>query len=396
MIYTFRDMRERQLLESQLQQAQKMEAVGTLASGIAHDFNNLLQAVSGYVQLLLTRLERDLESRRYILGIEHAVTRGSDLVHRMLTFSRKVKTELMVVDLAQEIRHTVGILERTIPKMIQIKTHLDDGLHKINGDPNQLQQVLMNLGTNAKDAMPKGGRLLIEARNVNLDEEYCQTQPDLSPGDYVLLRVADNGEGMDGETVQHIFEPFFTTKAVGEGTGLGLSTIYGIIKAHGGHIACRSRIGRGTTFNIFFPAIKDLGPVEPHVPPVLLSLGRGNETILLVDDEAAIRETVREVLTNFGYRTIEAASGEEALEIFQKDGPLIDLIILDLGMPGIGGHSCLKELLKIDPRVKVIVASGYSEESQIQEVLKEGAVRFIAKPYRLGLLLDHLRQILDS
>jgi len=363
---TERVMAQRQLkkLEEQLSQAQKMEAVGTLASGIAHDFNNILQAISGYIQLLLTKETVDRPSRNYLSQIDLATERAAELVQRLLTFSRKKEADLRPLDLNQQVVEAVKMLERTIPKMISIETRLADDLKLINGDPTQLEQVLMNLGTNARDAMPQGGRLIIETRNVTLDEEYGSNHLAVEPGQYVLLKVADTGQGMNGETKQHIFEPFFTTKDTGQGTGLGLSTVYGIVKAHGGHMTCYSESGLGTTFNLYLPVLK-------------------TKDLQITKD-------------NHDYQTLAAETGEKALEIYQEAGQGIDLVILDLGMPGLGGEACLKELLKINPQVKVIVASGYSDQGRKKTVLQKGAQAFIAKPYRLTDLLQKTRQVLDS
>ena len=383
-------------LEEHLFQAQKMEAIGTLASGIAHDFNNILQAISGYIQIVLQKGELDITNQKHLSEVDFAIERASDLVHRLLTFSRKVKPELKLVDLNKEVVHAVKMLERAIPKMISIEMHLSGDLRLVNGDENQLEQVLMNLGANARDAMPEGGRLVIETANVTLDEEFCKANLEVEPGAYALLKVSDTGHGMEPETSSHIFEPFFTTKGVGKGTGLGLSTVYGIVKGHGGHITCLSQPWQGTTFNIYLPASRDKEDqlVAESKPQERVS--GGHETILLVDDEKAILEVARDTLQEHGYKTILAESGEQVLDIYQSEGRGIDLIILDLGMPGMGGQVCLKELLKINPLAKVIIASGYSADAQVKEGLDSGARDFIGKPYRLMDLLGKVRQVLDN
>jgi PAS domain S-box-containing protein len=280
-----RDVTEREKLQTQLQQAQKMEAVGTLASGIAHDFNNILQAVSGYTQLLLMHQKLDPALKDYLTEIDNSAQRAAELVRGLLTFSRKMKGHLRPVNLNREINHIVDILGRTIPKMIHIETKLDPDLKPINGDITQLEQVMLNLGANARDAMPEGGTLLIETGNLNLREDDPGAHSNLPPGQYVFLKVSDNGQGIPSEDLSHIFEPFFTTKEVGQGTGLGLAMVYGIIKGHGGRITCSSRSGQGTTFDIYLPVLESSGLVASDIrEPVFDDLPE-NETIFLFDDE---------------------------------------------------------------------------------------------------------------
>lgn len=387
---------ERRILQAQLQHAQKMEAVGTLASGIAHDFNNILQAITGYIQLIEIRGGLEANSQRYLFEIGHAIDRASDLVKGLLTFSRRLEPELRPVELNKEVLSTIRLLERTIPKMIAIETQLADDLDTIHADPFQLESVVVNLATNARDAMPEGGRLVIETKNVWLGEAYCQPL-DITPGKYVQLSVSDQGQGMSPETVERVFEPFFTTKEVGQGTGLGLSTVYGIIKAHGGHISCYSEPDLGTTFKIYIPAVEspEVTKAVPVERPKPLMPG-GEETVLLVDDEKAVLETAQEILMEKGYQTLTADSGESALEIFEDRHQDIDLVILDLGMPGMGGVNCLKELLRHDPETKVIIASGYSINGQAQEAIEKGAKAFISKPYLLADLLKAVRDVIDT
>jgi len=383
-------------LEEYLFQSQKMEAVGTLASGIAHDFNNILQAISGYIQLVLTKGHLDHLSQRYLLEASLAVDRASDLIHRLLTFSRKVKPELKPVDLNQVVDHAVKMLERAIPKMVRIEVRRSDELEVVNGDANQLEQVVMNLGTNARDAMPEGGRLVFQTGNVVLDRESCKDYPEVRPGEYVRLKVTDTGCGMDAETVKHIFEPFFTTKSVGEGTGLGLSTVYGIVKGHGGHITCASEKGQGTVFNIYLPVVQTYDVKVVQEESFFEEIRGGSETILLADDERAILEVARDALQEYGYNILLAENGEQVLDIYQARGEEIDLVVLDLSMPGMGGQRCLKELCRINPKVKVIVASGYSADGQQKLSLDNGAVGFIPKPYRLKDMVRTVREVLDA
>lgn len=388
---------ENKKLERQLLQAQKMEAVGTLASGIAHDFNNILQAISGCIQLLQYKRKSTSNHDRYFQEADKAIERASDLVQRLLTFGRKVEPELKPIDLNEAVEHTTCILKRTIPKMVEIKTQLSSDLKKINADPLQLERVIMNLATNARDAMPDGGRLLIETNNLELDGVHRPKHLGLNSGAYVLLKVQDTGLGMDKATVDRIFEPFFTTKSVGKGTGLGMSTIYGIVKSHDGHISCYSEPGRGTTFNIYFPVLGSDGePVDRKEEFDAETLLRGGETLLLVDDEKAVLGIAEEILATHGYRVLTAGSGEETLEIFKSRDHSIDLVVLDLGMPGMGGQRCLKELLALDPGIKVLIASGYSIHTHGRKVLESGAKGFINKPYRLVDMLKTIRSVLDE
>ncbi len=392
-----RSQRERERLEVQLRQAQKMEAVGVLASGIAHDFNNILQVATGYLQRMLTLDDPGVDPyRQRLREMDRLMVRGANLVRGLLTFGRKVTPELSVLDLNQALTHIVEVLAHTIPKMVRIETSFAADLKPIRGDANQIEQLLMNLASNARDAMPGGGRLLVETMNYSLPPGQAASQPGLAPGDYVLLKVSDTGCGMDRETLQHIFEPFFTTKIVGKGTGMGLSTVYGIVQGHGGHINCYSEVGRGTVFNIYLPVLaKDDARREPD-PQEKAPLPGGEETILLVDDEAAILEVASELLLHYGYRVLTAASGEEALSAYSLHRGEISLVILDLGMPGMGGQGALEGLLKLDPRARILIASGYSGDNQVTRCLGAGAADFIPKPYRLDDLLRKVRGLLDQ
>jgi two-component system cell cycle sensor histidine kinase/response regulator CckA len=391
-----RDITEKENLERELRQAQKMEAVGTLAGGVAHDFNNLLQGILGYTQMLLmSKGESDPETSN-LEQIERAAKRASELTRQLLAFSRKVKSRLRPVNLNQEVGQIRKLLQRTIPKMINIKLCLEGHLHVIDADPAQLQQVMMNLAINARDAMPDGGKLVIETENVSLDNEYCETHPGAKPGRYALLSISDTGTGMDRKTADHVFEPFFTTKGVGKGTGLGLSMVYGIMKSHGGYITCCSEPGEGTTFKIYFPAKEgvptgfELKPQGDEAEPE-----GGSETILLVDDEEMLRDIGEHILQKFGYTVLLARDGESALALYQEKPEHIALVILDLIMPGMGGKRCLEEILKISPGAKVVIASGYSANAHARDVLDIGARAFVTKPYEINQLLDVVRKVLD-
>ncbi len=392
---TIRDLTDRKLLETQFREAQKMEAVGTLAGGIAHDFNNQLQAVQGYAELLLLR-ERT-EGTRYtqIQEILKAVNRSRDLVQQLLTFSRRADSTREPVDLNTTVEDVRRLLARTIPKMIEIDVRLEPALHTVDAHPGQMEQLLMNLGVNARDAMPGGGKLSFETRNVNLDEEDCRKQLHAAPGDYVLLTVSDTGEGMDEKTLNRIFEPFYTTKEVGKGSGLGLAMVYGIVRSHGGHILCYSEPGRGTAFRIYLPAFRGAGAPTRTGPAAEFAIGAG-ETILVVDDEEMIRDLAKEVLEKFGYQVVTVKDGETALDLYRREGDRVDLIILDLIMPGMGGTRCLEELQEIDPDVKVLLASGFVSDSQGGESLASGAKGIISKPYEIKMMLELIREVLEK
>ncbi len=397
------DISDTKLFEAQLLQAGKMEAVGTLAGGTAHDFNNLLQAIIGYAQILLMdKTEKNPDFDR-LKQIEKAARRGSELTQQLLIFSRNVETKLSPLNLNYEIKQAYKILKRTIPKMIDIKLRLGDNLKIINADSIQVEQVLMNLGVNSRDAMPDGGELIFETKNMYLDEEYCKTRLGVTPGEYVLMSVSDTGCGIDNEIIEHIFEPFFSTKETGKGTGLGLAMVYGIVENHGGHIECYSEQAKGTVFKIYFPVLMTESKIQVSEKKEEEIQG-GSETILLVDDEEPILDIAESTLKRFGYTTITAENGEKAIEIINKintknkekeTGKKIDLVILDVSMPGMGGHQCLKELLKIDPNIKVIIASGYSATGKVEETIKSGASGFIGKPYRLTDMLKKVRDVID-
>jgi two-component system, cell cycle sensor histidine kinase and response regulator CckA len=388
-----RDVSAELVLQKQLFQAQKMEAIGTLAGGIAHDFNNLLQAILGYADLLLMRKKAGDPDRQKIEIIRHAARDGADLVSRILTFSRKAEAKARPIDLNEEIRRAEKLLQRTVPKMIEIKLVLADGLRIIDADPAQIEQLLLNLAVNAQHAMPDGGRLVIETSNVSLRDEYLSDHLDVKPGMYVLLTVSDTGIGIAPDLLDRIFEPFFTTKSNGEGTGLGLAMVHGIVSQHGGYIRCYSEPGIGTSFKVYFPvstAERLWELAETREMPAF-----GDETILLVDDDDRVRAMAQEMIQERGYQVIIARSGEEALEIYAAHKDDISLVILDLIMPGMGGKRCLEELLLFNPDVKILVASGYSLDGLGQDEQGTGAKGFVNKPYDAKHILAAIRNVLD-
>lgn len=388
-----RDVTDHKRLETQFQQAQKMEAVGTLAGGIAHDFNNLLQSILGYTEILLMD-DRLNHASQDLQQIKRAAERGGELTQQLLTFSRKVQSRLRPVNLNHEVIQVEKLLKRTIPKMIEVELRLAKDLKHIDADPAQIEQVLMNLAINSRDAMPEGGRLVIVTENVVLSEAFCKNLLEVKPGEYVQLMVSDTGHGMDRETIKHIFDPFFTTKGLGKGTGLGLAMVYGIVKSHNGYILCESEPGKGTTFRIYFPVIREEKIEESSKED--REIKGGSETILLVDDEDPLRNLGEQIFTKYGYKVIKAPNGEAAVKIYEEKRKDIDLILLDLIMPGMGGKKCLERLLQINPKAKVVIASGYSSEGSSQDLLKEGAKGFIGKPFNMKEMLQAIREVLDE
>ncbi|MCA1959570.1 MAG: PAS domain S-box protein [Desulfomonile sp.] len=389
------DISEPKSLRSQLIQAQKLEAIGTLAGGIAHDFNNILTVILGYGEILLAEKKFGDPDREDLERIVHAAQSGADLVRMLLTFSRRIEPQLRPVDLNHLLEHVKKMLSRMVPKMIDIELRPAERLEAVHADPAQVEQVLVNLAVNARDAMPDGGRFTIETRSVTLDDEYCGTHVGVTPGRYVMLAVSDTGHGMDRETLAHIFEPFFTTKEAGRGTGLGLSMVYGIVKQHRGHITCYSEPGVGTEFKVYFPALEEPAASGEKAPEAQLP-SSGSETVLLVDDEGSIRELGTKILRHAGYEVLTAANGREAVEIYHRDRSRIALVVLDLIMPEMGGRQCLEQLLVIDPRVKVIIASGYTANGPLKTVIKSGARSHVRKPYNMKEFLETVRKVLDE
>jgi PAS domain S-box-containing protein len=385
---------EKELLQSQLLQAQKMEATGVLAGGIAHDFNNLLQAISGYTQLLLMKKNEQDPDYPSLQAIQKSGDRAAQLVRELLQFSRKADSKRTPMELNLEVEQAISILERTISKMVDIELHLDRDLWTVNADPVQFEQILLNLGSNAADAMPDGGKLVIETENIALDEDYADNHLGALPGRYVLLTVSDTGHGMDTATLEKIFDPFFTTKEIGKGTGLGLASVYGIVKSHGGYITCDSNVGRGTTFRIYLPAMEQTEADENN-DLVAKTPQSGTETVLLIDDEESIRDVASYALEEFGYSTLTASTGEEGLAQYSAKHHEIDLVIMDIGMPGMGGHKCLQQLLQINPAAKVLIASGYPIDGPAKKTVEAGAAGYVGKPYQLADLLNKVREILD-
>jgi PAS domain S-box-containing protein len=391
---TFHDVTERTQLEHQLRQAQKMEAMGRLAGGVAHDFNNLLTVIGGYGQMVRDALEPKSPLQRDIEAILEASDRASTLTRQLLTFSRRQMVEPRVLDLNRTISRISRMLRRVIREDIELVTILKGDPARIKADPAQIEQVLMNVAVNAKDAMPKGGKLTVETTYVDISEEAAA--PDgLKPGQYVGLSMSDTGTGMDAETQSHLFEPFFTTKSKGKGTGLGLSTVYGIVKQNGGEIVIASEVGRGTTVRIYFPLAEER--VKAGGAPGRRPATRpGNETILVVEDDAEVRKLAGEMLGRQGYAVLEAASGPEALRIWHQHASSIDLILTDVVMPSMAGPELAAQLTAERAGLKVLYMSGYPEEVMAKHGLTASDSTFIHKPFTSDALIHSVRLVLDG
>lgn len=398
-LYTIilRDITERrraELLEQQLQQAQKMEAVGRLAGGVAHDFNTLLNIMMGYSELLLSELPEDDRRRERVEQIEKSAQTGAVLTKQLLAFSRKQVIAPQVTDLNRIVRELEPMLRRLLRSDITLDVHCSDEIYPVKVDPGQIQQVVLNLATNARDAMPSGGNLTIEVRMVELDESYTHQHPTVAPGRYAMLAVSDNGTGMDRETVAHIFEPFFTTKASGKGTGLGLATVNGIMKQNGGDIWVYSEVGVGTIFKLHLPRSTESVAIAERVPHVPEKLS-GNETILLVEDSAPLRELTKELLSREGYAILEAADGVEALEVSGNHAGAIHLMITDIIMPRMRGTDLALQLAIQRPEMPVVFLSGYTEEA-VWKLIDTRRFAILEKPYTSVTLLRTVRHKLDE
>jgi signal transduction histidine kinase/DNA-binding response OmpR family regulator len=386
--------------EEQLQQSQKMEAIGTLAGGIAHDFNNLLTAILGNTQLAFRQLHPDDPLKLRLLEVERAGTRATSLTRQLLAFSRRQRLERRTINLNDTIGETMRLLQRIIGEDIAVRVKAAPNLSAVYADPAQIEQVVMNLGVNARDAMPQGGQLTFETSNVELDESYRRKYPYIQPGKYVEIRVSDSGIGMDEETQGRIFEPFFTTKEIGKGTGLGLAMVYGIIKQHEGHINVYSEVGHGTTFEIFLPAVES--DVEKEAQAVQLPLLGGTETILVAEDEEALRNLAKNVLEGLGYTVLLAENGEQAVEIYTKNREQIGLLLFDVVMPRIGGWEAYERIRELGGDVPLIFMTGYSSETVQSRFVKQnksieelGAV-VLQKPYNIEGLGRKIREVLDA
>jgi len=392
-VVSARDIRNRQVMENQIRHMQKMNSLNTMAGGIAHEFNNMLHMITGSTELLLQNARK--RDQALLNGILNTTRRGARLVRQILAFSHYENPVRRTTNLNQLISDLKSIMERLLPPEIRVTMDLATDLHPVNVDRGQMEQVLMNLFINAKDAMPDWGELTIKTENSFISKLHQKQFPHAQKGECIKLTVTDTGHGIDRSALEKIFDPFFSTKAVGKGTGLGLSVVYGIIKNHQGIVTCDSEPGAGAVFKIFLPTeSKKSKPRD--LPDISPSQIEGTEKILLVDDDPDITAVTAKILKRFNYSVITADSGESALEIYAANRSGIDLIIIDLGMPGMGGEECLKRLMELDPGVKVILASGYDNNTVKQIAEDNGAKGYLSKPYKMDEVSRLVRRVLDN
>jgi PAS domain S-box-containing protein len=381
--------------ETQMRHMQKMDAIGRLAGGVAHDFNNLLTVILGCGEFLRQKFTPDEPAAREAAEILHAAERASSLTRQLLAFSRQQVLEPRVLDLNASITSLDRMLRRLIGEHIDLVTHASEGLGRVKADPGQLEQVLVNLVLNARDAMPEGGKLTVETADIDLDEAYARERVDLQPGRYVMVAVSDTGCGMGPEVLSKIFEPFFTTKPVGVGTGLGLSTAHGIVKQSGGHIEVYSELGQGTTFKVYLPRVEAPSDAEPHAT-CSAGASRGRETVLLVEDEEAIRRVLSATLRERGYTVLEVSDGSQAIAICERRGQPIDLLITDVVMPLMSGPELVRRVRATHPTLPTLFVSGYTERALLHQGLREAHAVFLQKPFTPDLLARRVRDILDG
>jgi PAS domain S-box-containing protein len=389
------DVTEIRHLQEALLQSQKMEAIGRLAGGVAHDFNNLLMVISSYAELLLESLSQPGQ-RRHAEQIQKAALRAGDLTGRLLAFSRKQPAAPQILDLNTIVRDIEKMLPRLIGEDIRLQTKLEESLAHCRLDATQVQQVIMNLVVNARDAMPHGGRLWIETANVVLDADYCARHPEVAPGHYVMLAVGDTGVGMDQQIQARLFEPFFTTKEIGKGTGLGLSTVYGIVKQNGGSISVYSELGHGAIFRIYLPSL-EAGPPQPGAAAAQAAeIAAGSGTILLVEDETALREAAGEHLRSLGYDVLDVADGEEALRVLRDFPNRVDLLLTDVIMPGLGGPELGRQVRALSPEIRIVYMSGYAETAALQDAAAQLPGHFLQKPFSFRKLSAIVAELLKQ
>ena len=392
---TSTDIDDRKRLQEQLLQAQKMEAIGRLAGGVAHDFNNMLTVISGFDDMLIDELEDRPELKDYAVEVRNAAERAGELTRQLLAFSRKQFTNPGILNLNEVVARTEKMLRRLIGEDVELAISLAPELDRVKADAGQIEQILMNLAVNARDAMPAGGKLTIETCNIRLDQGYSERHVEMEPGDYVQLAVTDTGIGMDSETLSRLFEPFFTTKPQGAGTGLGLSIVYGIVRQSGGHILVYTEPGKGASFKIYLPRTND----EIAAPAALEATAAravAAATILVVEDEPGLLKLTTRMLQHYGYRVLAAMSAEEALRIMQANAGGIDLLLSDVVMPGAGGPDLARQLREIQSDLKVVFMSGYAETGMFRHGLLEAGADFIQKPFSAVALTNKIREILRS
>jgi CheY-like chemotaxis protein len=372
-----------------------MEAVGRLAGGVAHDFNNLLTVINGYSQLMLDQIGEDSALSKEVLEIRNAGERATSLVRQLLAFSRKQMVRPQVLDLNSVVAGVSKMLRRLIGENVELLTELDPALPLVKADPGQIEQIVMNLAVNAGDAMPWGGKLTVETRTVDLDQAYAARHLGVQPGRHAMLAVSDTGHGIGPEIRPHLFEPFFTTKEIGRGTGLGLSTVYGIVRQNNGHVWAYSEPGIGATFKVYLPAAE--GPVTLSSPmPGAAEPDSGTETILLVEDEPALRAMAKEALRRHGYSVLEASDAAEALRLADARGFRVDLLLTDVVMPGMNGQELALRLTERYSGLKVLFVSGYTDSAVIRNGLLNASAAFLEKPFPPSVLLRRIRQLLDA
>jgi nitrogen-specific signal transduction histidine kinase/CheY-like chemotaxis protein len=388
-----RDVTDLKRLEDQLLQSQKLEAVGKLAGGIAHDFNNLLTVINGCVDLAMVEF-RGSAGVELLTEVRQAGVKAANLTRQLLAFSRRQVLNSQIVDLNKTLEQVGRLLRRVIGEDVELGFAFDPALGLVKVDPTQFEQAVVNLAVNARDAMPSGGRLSIATRNVELDEAFAATHDDVRAGHYAEVTVSDSGHGMDAKTVARIFDPFFTTKPVGKGTGLGLAMVYGFLKQSGGHIEVESGVGYGTTFRLYLPFASELAGEAPRRSEAPRTVGGGLETVLLVEDEAAVRRLLTRVLGASGYRVIQACNGEEALEIASDALGKLDLLVTDLVMPRMGGRQLATQLREKYPQLKVLFVSGYAEDVSFERDL-DPCIGFLQKPLAPPVLASKVRELLD-
>ena len=391
-----RNLSERKKLEEQLLQAQKMEAVGQLAGGIAHDFNNILSAIMGYGSLLQMQMGKDFPFKKHVDEIMKSAERAAQLTASLLAFSRKQHIILKPIDLNDLVRDIHKLLSRVIGEDIELELKLSDYPLIIMADKVQIEHAIINIATNARDAMPDGGRMTIMARRHRNNEDFINIRGSGTRGDYALLSIADTGTGLDDASKEKIFEPFFTTKEVGKGTGLGLSMVYGTIKQHGGYIDVESFPGKGTAFNIYLPLSESRKEIYQQEPPVLQSSRNASETILLVEDEGAVRQIMREILEQTGYRVVEAIDGEHALRELQQHRDAIHLLITDIIMPKMDGLTLCQKAQVIKPGLKSIFISGYHDKILDSKGGDGQEKHYLSKPFTAGQFLKIVRETCDN
>ncbi|HWR50547.1 MAG TPA: ATP-binding protein [Bryobacteraceae bacterium] len=387
------EIERRRAAEAQLIQAQKMEAIGRLAGGVAHDFNNLLTVILGFSDMALADTETGAPAHGHLEEIRNAAIRAASLTNQLLAFSRKQILQPRVINLNTIVSEMDKMLGRLLGDDIELVTFPSPALGRVEADPSQIAQVVMNIAVNARDAMPNGGKLTIETANVHLDELYCRDHVGATPGAYVLLAISDNGHGMSEETKARIFEPFFTTKEPGKGTGLGLSTVFGIVKQSGGNIWVYSEVGHGTTFKIYLPRIEKAG--EELLTTELLA-PRGSETVMVCEDDEKVRLLVRTILASLGYTVLEAATAEEALLFQNRYAGPIDLLLTDIVMPRMNGRDLADRLRSLMPDLKVLFMSGYTETGIIHHGALGQGFEFLQKPFTPENLGRKVRDVLDS